>query len=227
MLRRLLPSLAIAVALFVVYQWATWPDVAAVARSDPASSAFIERHRRQSNGRTFHSWVPYPEISDSLKHAVLVAEDIGFFSHRGFAIDEIRLAVRESLEDGRKLRGASSITQQVAKNLWLSPSRSPWRKVKEILLTRQLERRLSKQRILEIYLNVAQFGPDVFGAEAAARTFFGTSAGRLDENQAAALAAGLSRPGSWNPDTDSKGYRDRVTLIRGRMRRAHWLRKHI
>jgi len=219
--------LVIAVCLLAAWQWLTWPDVAALADSDPASSAFIELHRRESNGRTAHGWVAYEQISVSLKHAVLVSEDINFFGHEGFAVEEMRIAVRETLEEGRKLRGASTITQQLAKNLWLSPSRNPWRKVKEVLLTWQLERRLSKRRILELYLNVAQFGPDTFGAEASAQTFFGISAARLSGRQAAKLAAGLSRPGSWNPDSTSRAYRKRVELLRGRMRSAQWILKEL
>ncbi|MCP4201506.1 MAG: monofunctional biosynthetic peptidoglycan transglycosylase [bacterium] len=227
MLRRLLLSLAVIAGSFVVYQWATWPEVDDLAAGDPTTSAFIERHNRKSGGRALHTWAPYADIAPSLKHAVLVAEDIDFFSHRGFAVEEMRIALRESLDEGRKLRGASTITQQLAKNLWLSPSRNPWRKVKEIVLTNQLEGSLSKRRILELYLNVAQFGPDVFGAEAAARHFYGVSAARLTVRQAAELAAGLSRPGSWNPNSSSRGYRHRVEIIRTRMRRARWVLREL
>ena len=223
MFRRVSLSLALALGILAGWQWLTWPDVATLAESEPSTSAFIEQHRRQSNRPIAYRWARYEDISDSLKHAVLVAEDINFFGHQGFAIDELRNAVRETLQDGRKLRGASTLTQQLAKNLWLSPSRNPWRKVKEVLLTRQLEEHLSKRRILELYLNLAQFGPNAFGAEASAREFFGISASRLSEGQAAELAAGLSRPSSWNPGSDSGGYRKRVDLIRKRMRRSRWL----
>lgn len=227
MLRRLLSSLAIAAGLFVGYQWATWPEVGDLATGRPETSAFIERHKRESGGRTLHIWAPYPEISDALKQAVVVAEDIDFFGHDGFAVGEMRIAVRQSLEEGRELRGASTITQQLAKNLWLTPSRNPWRKVKEVLLTIQLERNLTKRRILELYLNVAQFGPDVFGAEAAARTFYEVPAANLNERQAAELAAGLPQPRSWNPESSSRGYRNRVEIIRRRMRRARWILKEL
>jgi monofunctional biosynthetic peptidoglycan transglycosylase len=225
--RRLLWSLVIATSLFLVYQWIAWPDVDRLADSDPRTSAFIERHRRTTEGPILHVWVPYAAISDDLKLAVLVAEDIGFFSHRGFAIDEVRIALRQSIREGRELRGASTISQQLVKNLWLSPSRNPWRKVKELLLTRQLERALSKRRILELYLNLAQFGPEVFGAEAAARHFYGVPADRITARRAAELAAGLPRPRTWNPRSDSGGYRRRVDLIRARMRQARWLLKEI
>ena len=124
-------------------------------------------------------------------------------------------------------RGASTITQQVAKNLWLSPSYNPLRKLKEALLTRQLERALSKRRILEIYLNVAEFGPGVYGAEAAAQRYFGVAAAGLDEPQAAQLAAGLPRPSSWHPGSSSRAYANRTRRILGRMARAQWLWKAI
>ena len=210
-----------------LWQWLTWPDVAALKRTAPTTSAFIKAHELQSGGSAEHVWIPYARISNALKQAVLVSEDIGFFGHRGFEVEEIKIAVRETVEKGKPLRGASTITQQVAKNLWLSPSRNPLRKVKEVLLTRELERHLDKRRILELYLNFAQFGPDVFGAEAAARRYFGVSAAYLSERQAAELAAGLSRPRSWNPGSDSKSYRKRVELVRTRMREAQWLLKEV
>ena len=225
--KRLFLALAAAVALLPAYQWATWPDVAGLAEEEPGSSAFIERHHQETGTAARRSWVPYGAISSELKVAVLVAEDIGFFGHQGFAVDEMRIALRQTLEEGRKLRGASTITQQLAKNLWLTPSRNPWRKVKETLLTRQLERHLPKRRILELYLNFAQFGPHVFGAEAASREFYGVPAARLDQRQAAELAAGLSRPSSWNPRSDSRGYRRRVRLLRARMQQAGWLRREL
>ena len=227
MRQRLLLAVAVAAALSLAYLWATWPDVARLADEEPETSAFIERHRRQAGSEPRRTWVPYAAISDELKLAVLVAEDIGFFAHRGFAVDEMRIALEQAIEEGRKLRGASTITQQLAKNLWLSPSRNPLRKAKEMVLTRQLERHLAKRRILELYLNFAQLGPDVFGAEAAARTFYGLPAARLDARRAAELAAGLSRPASWNPHSDSAAYRQRVRLLRERMRQAGWLRREL
>ncbi len=227
MLRRLILLALVAIVCLGAWQWLAWPDVAALAHKSPKSSAFIEAHRRESGDSPARVWVPYSEISDSLKQAVLVAEDIGFFSHQGFAVEEMKIAVRETVERGRPLRGASTITQQLAKNLWLSPSRNPLRKVKEVLLTRELERHLSKRRILELYLNFAQFGPDIFGAEAAARSYYATAAGLLNDQQAAELVAGLSRPRSWNPHSDSKGYRHRVAIVRARMRSARWILREL
>ena len=140
---------------------------------------------------------------------------------------ELRAALEEAWEEKALPRGASTITQQLAKNLWLSPSRNPLRKVKEAILTWQLERELSKRRILELYLNVVEFGPGIYGAEAAGRHYFGKSARSLTERQAAQLAAGLPRPRSWHPGKDSRAYRRKVRTIERRMGKASWVRRHL
>ena len=144
----------IAALVFLAWEAVTWPDVSALAARAPASTAFIDRYRTQEReagrpGRVQWTWVPYGRISTSLKRAVVVAEDAGFFGHRGFATAEIREAIDKAVKEFGLPRGASTITQQLAKNLWLSPSRNPVRKAKEALLTWQLERALSKRRILE------------------------------------------------------------------------------
>jgi hypothetical protein len=132
----------------------TWPDVAALTDRRPETTAFIEQARADGIEVRWR-FVPYDRISDNLKRAVVVAEDISFFSHSGFDTQELKVAAREAIE-GKRVRGASTITQQLAKNLWLSPSRSPVRKLDEAVLTWQLERRLDKRRILELYLNVVE-----------------------------------------------------------------------
>jgi monofunctional biosynthetic peptidoglycan transglycosylase len=201
--------------------WVTWPDVPALADTNPTTTAFIEDAKARGDQIEWR-WVPYSEISNDLKKAVLVAEDLSFFSHKGFDTHEIKIAAREAVQ-GNRVRGASTITQQLAKNLWLSPSRSPMRKLREVVLTRQLENHLSKRRILEVYLNVAEFGPGVYGAEAAARRFFGVSAAELDADQAAQLAASLPRPTTWHPGTSSRGYLRAVARIRLRADQSEWL----
>ena len=222
------------VGLILLLAWETlrWPDVAALATENPTTTAFIERHRQRERragrrGDVAWRWVAYASISPHLKRAVLVAEDIDFFSHQGFSTLEMRNALADAWERRELPRGASTLTQQVAKNLWLSPSYDPLRKLKEALLTRQLERRLSKRRILEIHLNVAEFGPGVYGAEAAARRYFGVGAASLDERQAAELAAGLPKPSAWHPGASSRVYQRRVQRILGRMGRAGWLWEEI
>ncbi len=231
-LRILVLTGVLAIAAVAIYEAATWPDVGALAAGNPTTTAFIQRHvarerRAGRSGRVDWRWVPYGRISTHLKRAVLVAEDIDFFSHNGFATGEIENALSKAWEEGDLPRGASTITQQVAKNLWLSPSYSPLRKVKEAVLTRQLESRLNKRRILELYLNVAEFGPGIYGAEAAAQRYFGVPAAALAEHQSAQLAAGLPRPSSWHPGSPSRVYSQRARRILGRMARAQWLWKEI
>jgi monofunctional biosynthetic peptidoglycan transglycosylase len=219
-------------ALWIGVEAWTWPSVAALATRPPATTAFIERERalRRAAGRDRRiawAWVPYASISPHLKRAVLVAEDIGFFGHRGFDLGEVRLALEQALEEGEVPRGASTITQQLAKNLWLSPSRSPLRKVREAVLTWQLERALDKRRILELYLNVVEFGPGTYGAEAAARRYFGKPAADLGPEEAAQLAGSLPSPKTWHPGASAPGYRRHVERIARRMARADFLWRQI
>jgi monofunctional biosynthetic peptidoglycan transglycosylase len=230
---RRLAFLAVALPLLVVaFQWATWPDVESLVDDDPKSTAFLDawsakERRAGRSGRADRRPVPWNRISDELKLAVVVAEDFDFFSHDGFARAEMKKAMEKALAERELPRGASTLTQQLAKNLWLSPSRNPWRKLKEALLTRQLEATLSKRRILELYLNVAEMGPGVWGAEAAARRYFGKPAAALDAAEAAELAAGLPRPASWHPGVATSGYRRAVWRVATRMAAAGWLRREI
>jgi monofunctional biosynthetic peptidoglycan transglycosylase len=216
----------LSLAAYAGWQALTWPDVAGLRRGWPRSTAFIDAWKRRHDARPAWKVVPYARISPNLARAVLVAEDINFFSHDGFDMHELRLAVREAVDEGEAPRGASTLTQQLAKNLWLSPSRDPVRKLKEALLTRQLERQLGKRRILELYLNVVEFGPGVFGAEAAARRYFGKGAASLSEHEAAELAAGLPRS-TWHPGVRSRGYHRHVARIQARMGKAAFLWKQV
>jgi monofunctional biosynthetic peptidoglycan transglycosylase len=218
---------------YLAWEALTWPDVAALADTHPKTTAFIRRYERGPwwglgpDRKVEWKWVSSSRISSNLKRAVLVSEDIRFFAHEGFDEVEMRAALEDAWEDKELPRGASTLTQQVAKNLWLSPSYNPLRKVKEALLTKQLERELKKRRILEIYLNVVEFGPGIYGAEAAARHYFGKSAASLTETQAAELAASLPRPTSWHPGVKSKSYQKKVRSIQRRMAKARWLRKQV
>lgn len=224
----LVAAVAVVVAAWLAYQVAVWPDVAALADGNPATTAFIERYRaeqRATGQPGTVQWRPVPaaRFSVHLSRAVVAAEDLEFFSHRGFSGAELKQALRDAVAELEAPRGASTITQQLAKNLWLSPSRNPLRKFKEAALTWQLERRLSKQRILELYLNVVEFGPGIYGAEAAARQYFGKAAADLTEHESAQLAAGLPRPATWHPGVTSPGYLSYVAEIERRMDWAAFL----
>jgi len=215
---------------WLAFQAVTWPDVGRLAVETPRTTAFIERCRatqRREGGRVHIDWqvVPRARISRSMQLAVLAGEDDAFFDHHGFSRAQVREAIEEAWEEKKAPRGASTLTQQLAKNLWLSPSRNPLRKIEEALLTWQLERELEKQRILELYLNIAELGDGIYGVEAAARHYYGKSAEHLDEGEAAELAASLPRPKSWHPGVTSRGYLKRVAMIRSRMQRWPWMLK--
>jgi monofunctional glycosyltransferase len=215
-------------ALLSVYEALTWPDVSALKKQNPKTTAFIERYKKLQvkKGKkpfVYWQWAPLSQISPNMKRAVLVSEDLNFYNHHGFDFRELYYAIQESWEEGEITRGASTITQQTAKNLWLSPSRNPFRKIKEAVLTLQLEYNLSKYRILEIYLNVAEFGPGVYGVKAASQYYFGKSPAELTENQAAQLAASLPKPRLWHPGSESKAYARRVGIIEARMQKHSYL----
>lgn len=231
--RRFLVRLFLIVGLAAgVFQYLTWPDVSGLTTTAPSSTAFMEHYRRAESSKPGGpnlqwQWVGYSAISPNLKKAILVSEDINFFDHQGFAKDEIKEALRSAVEHRRAPRGASTLSQQLVKNLWLSPSRNPWRKIKEALLTHQMEEHLEKRRIFEIYLNVVEFGPGIYGAEAAAQVYFSQSASTLRVHEAALLAASLPRPKSWNPRSSSTAYHRKVATIEKRMAKATWLEKVI
>ena len=206
----------------VVYTYLTLPDVRPLATRNPESTAFMELRARESerDGKPFQfdqRWVPYSRISPNLKRAVLAAEDSAFWQHDGIDVEQIRVAVQQALDKGIVPRGASTITQQLAKNLYLSPSRDPLRKLRELIITRRLEASLSKQRIFEIYLNVVEWGDGVWGAEAAARHYFGVPASALSRPQAALLAGALINPRRYNPGRPPTRLLRRQQIILARM----------
>jgi monofunctional glycosyltransferase len=161
-------------------------------------------------GKKYHKqqiWRPYGSFSPWLSACVLAAEDAGFFSHHGFDYREIRESFKRNWEEKAFVRGASTITQQLAKNLFLSPSKNPIRKLKEVVLTYRLEKALPKTRILELYLNLIEWGEGIFGAEAAAQAYFGRPASSLQTGEAALLAAMIINPIRYSP------YRRSPTLV--------------
>jgi monofunctional biosynthetic peptidoglycan transglycosylase len=211
-------------ALFgsVSYVWITAPDVRALATTRPADTAFMRMRREQAiaAGRTpraVQRWVGYNQISPTLKRAVLVTEDAAFWTHDGLDYAEIRASIEQSWARGRPMRGASTITQQLAKNLYLSPSRNPYRKVSELFIARRLEAELTKARILELYLNLIEWGDGIWGAEAAAETYFGVSAGALSAEQSALLAGAIFNPLELNPGRPNKRLQQRQQMILRRM----------
>lgn len=195
----LAPITLVLVALLVGYLFFWLPDVSILADERPETTAFMEltRQRFQQEGknrRISQTWVDLDRISPALVEAVLIAEDDRFYLHRGFDFTELMNAAELNLKTDRVVRGGSTISQQLAKNLYLSPEKTYTRKLNEALLTWKLEHSLTKDRILEIYLNVAEWGDGIFGVEEAARRLFNTSASGLNESQSVTLAAMLPNP---------------------------------
>jgi monofunctional biosynthetic peptidoglycan transglycosylase len=206
----------------VVYLYLTLPDVRVLRSSNPATTAFMDLRAREARAagktpRHFHRWVNYGRISSNLTRAVLVAEDDAFWQHEGVDFEQLQESLEIDLAQWRLTRGASTITQQLAKNLYLSPSKNPLRKFRELLIARRLEAELKKARILEIYLNVIEWGDGIYGDEAAARTYFGTGASALTPSQAALLAGAIINPRVLSPQRPPARLLSRQQLILHRM----------
>ncbi len=219
--RGALATLAVGFAA-VAYAWITTPDVRGLRTGVVSDTAFMRLRARESREgrapyRPVHRWVSYSQISPSLTRAVLVTEDAAFWEHDGVDYHELKASIQAGLKAGGRFRGASTITQQLAKNLYLSPSRNPYRKLQELFIARRLEAALSKQRILELYLNLIEWGDGVWGADAAARRYFGVPAGELDSGQAALLAAAIYNPRGVNPARPDRRLVQRQQMILGRM----------
>jgi monofunctional glycosyltransferase len=187
-------------AALSMYWLLTLPDVAALARRNPGPTALMQARAKTfpTEGRQWQ-WMPLARISPHLVRAVVTAEDASFFQHEGFDWQGIEYAAWKNLRSRSLARGGSTITQQLAKNLYLSSDKSLLRKANEALITRLIEHHLAKPRILEIYLNVVEWGHGIYGAEAAARHHFNKSASELTRNEAALLAAILPAPRSYDP----------------------------
>jgi monofunctional biosynthetic peptidoglycan transglycosylase len=205
----------------VAYTWLTMPDIRPLKTTSPTVTAFMQIRAREAEAagkpvRRRMRWVSYDHIAPDLKRAVLAAEDAAFFQHEGIDWDEVRASIKDTLRKGEPLRGASTITQQLAKNLYLSSSRNPYRKLKELFITRRLEAELPKRRILELYLNVIEWGDGIWGCETAAVTYFGVPASALSLDQATLLAAAVSSPRVFNPARPSARllYAQRLILRR-------------
>ncbi len=215
----------IALGLLLAYQLWVFGHVWWWVSHDPASTAFMRARlesaqEKNPKARLRHTWVPYARISSHLKRAIVAAEDANFLDHEGFDWEAIQKAHARNVKRQRVVAGGSTISQQLAKNLFLSASRSPWRKAQEAVITVMLETMMSKRRILEIYLNVIAWGNGVFGAEAAARHYFGVSAAQLTPEQAARLASMVPNPRFYDRNRNASWLATKTRLILGRMNAA-------
>jgi monofunctional biosynthetic peptidoglycan transglycosylase len=205
-------------AIFSLAYLILMPDISRLKKENPAKTAFMEYREKEwkEKGRKVQVrqvWVPLSRISPYLVKAVLIAEDDKFWSHEGFDYESIKEAVEKDLQAGKLKFGGSTISQQLVKNLYLSPAKSFWRKILEAFLTWRMERVLSKKRILELYLNVVEWGDGIFGAEAASRRYFEKPASMLSPREAARLAVVLPSPKRLNPAGNQRYVESRAEVI--------------
>lgn len=216
-LRRILSILFILALIDSVYLFSIWPDWDSYKRGPIQQSSFIKQYqseRRQHNWPRL-KWTPvaFHRISKNMTRALIVAEDANFYWHDGIDFEAFQAAMEHNFEKGRFVYGGSTISQQAVKNIFFTASRDPLRKWHELVFTIAMERNLSKRRILELYLNLVEFGRGIYGVEAAARHYWGVSALRLTRQQATQLAASLPAPTSHNPATQTRFFKRRVRKI--------------
>ena len=221
-------ALTLSSAVYLTYLTVSLPSVEPLRSENPETTSLMrmradEARAQGKEPQRTQYWVPLSAISERVVQAVRMGEDAAFFGHSGFDFHEIRQSVRRNLERGEYARGASTITQQLAKNVFLSTEKSLHRKLKEAILTYRLERALAKNRILEIYLNVIEWGDGIYGIEAASRTYFGKPAASLDAAEAAFLAAMIPNPRRLNPATRFQSLKAGQQRILGWMFRAGFL----
>ena len=217
-------SIVYAVCLFFASEYLSLPNnsLQKLETFNPQRTALMEQREEElaKAGKPVHvqqTWVPLKRISPNVAHAVIVSEDGTFYDNGGVDWYEVEESIEKNLKEGRAARGGSTISQQLAKNLFLSTSKDPLRKLKELIITLRMERILSKERILEIYLNIVEWGNGVYGVEAAARKYFGKSASELSREEAARLAAVIPSPLRHRPDQPSAYVEKRASLILERM----------
>ena len=218
-------GLAVLVLLLLAWQgwylgWVVWWKFVNPSTTSFMSLRLDELREKDPHAGLKQQWVPYERVSANLKRAVVAAEDAKFSEHEGFDWEGIQKALEKNQKKGRIVAGGSTISQQLAKNLFLSASKTPWRKAQEAVITLMLEAVLDKRRILEIYLNVVEWGNGVFGAEAAARHYYGTSAAQVSAEQAARLAVLLPNPRKFGRLPNSPYLAARSQVILGRMNAA-------
>ncbi len=217
-------SVFIAVAVFFLVELLTIPffGIQHLKTEAPGETALMRQRKNEAEAdgkplKINHAWIPIAKLPRHVINAVVVAEDGTFFTHNGFDWYEVQESIEKNIQKRRAVRGASTITQQLAKNLYLSTSKDPVRKAKEALITVLLERSLSKNRILELYLNLIEWGRGIFGIEAAARTYFGKSAAFLSLEEATRLAAVIPSPLRHRPDENSRYVLRRKEIVLRRM----------
>lgn len=220
--RRFKQGLALLLLLALLWQgwylgWVVWWKYFNPGETSFMATRLDELQEKNPEARLKHVWAPYEKISPHLKQAAVAAEDDKFVEHDGFDWEGMQKALKKNEKKGKIVAGGSTISQQLAKNLFLSASKTPWRKAQEAVITVMIEALWDKRRILEVYLNSVEWGQGVFGAEAAARRYFGTSAAQLSAEQAARLAVMLPAPRRYEKNPYSPYLNYRTQLVLGRM----------
>jgi monofunctional biosynthetic peptidoglycan transglycosylase len=208
----------ILIALLPLAYFLSIPDVSKLKKEKPKKTAFMEYREKEwkekgKKVKVNQIWVPLSNISPYLIKAVLIAEDDKFWIHEGFDYEAIQVALERDIKAGRFKFGGSTVSQQLARNLYLSPAKNPLRKMREAIITWRMEKVLSKRRILELYLNLVEWGEGIFGVEAASRHYYGKPSSELTPQEAARLAAILPNPRKYSPDGDQRYVIHRSNLI--------------
>lgn len=216
------------IILYIAIMYFTLPDVTYLVRKNPKTTAIIEARLEQAveqkkKLKIRQQWVRFKNIPDLLKKTVRISEDAAFYQHEGVDFTEMKESFERNLKEGKIVRGASTITQQLAKNLYLSTNRSYIRKLKEYFIAKRLEDNLSKNRIFHIYLNVIEFGPGIFGVQAASRYYFKKNVSSLNLEQIVRLAAVIPRPLSVNPKSNSNWLKWRSRWILGKLKKYKYI----
>ena len=219
-------AFGVLLAFLLIATYFSLPDVSYLKKENPKITALMQQREAEAKSkghkaRRTHIWVRYDAISSRLKSAVLIGEDDAFFQHEGYDLGQIKESFIRDWEEKRFARGGSTITQQLAKNLYLNTSKDPFRKLRELIIARRLEDELSKRRIFEIYLNVIEWGDGIYGAEAAARNYFGKSAADLNTREAVLLAAMIPNPRGMSPTRVTRRLQNRVQIILSRLLQYH------
>jgi monofunctional biosynthetic peptidoglycan transglycosylase len=213
---------------FLVYTLLSLPDVTELISHNPPTTSFIEYRKGEAkaSGEEFEirrQWIDLQHIPEILQHTVVISEDAAFWSHKGVDWFEVKKSILENLEEGKRLRGASTITQQTAKNLYLNPNRNFYRKFQEFIITRDLEKHLTKQRILELYLNCIEFDEGIFGIRSASQFYFGKSPYQLELDEMVRLVAVIPNPIYLNPRKPTGELRWRSYEILRRLYRFRYI----
>jgi monofunctional biosynthetic peptidoglycan transglycosylase len=221
-------SAVVACIIFPLHIYLNLPDVTYLKNINPRVTALMQlrKEHTEAHGKKYdisQNWVSFQTIPDLLKKAVRISEDAAFYEHKGIDFEELKESIKKNFEKGMLVRGGSTITQQLAKNLFLSPEKSFLRKIKEYFIAKRLEDELSKDRIFDLYLNVIELGPGIFGVEAASQHYFNKSVQNLNIKEIVRLTAIIPRALTVNPTQDSKWLKWKVEWIYHKMKRYKYI----